>query len=228
MESLNPNLSIIDLILQATWVVKGVLLLLLLASLISWTLIFVKWAGMRRAKRAAAEFEDRFASTADIRKMYQDIGRDPGPGTATIFVAGLREFARLRQQLGTQAGEALDAARRAMRVALMREVEALERHLAFLASVSSVSPFIGLFGTVWGIMHAFTSIGATQQATLAVVAPAIAEALIATAAGLFAAIPAAVAYNYYVHDLERLNSRYESFLEEFSNILNRMAQEQKP
>ncbi|MEW6612835.1 MAG: protein TolQ [Pseudomonadota bacterium] len=221
------QLSILNLITQATWTVKAVMLLLLLASLASWTMIFWKWARMRAAQRAVGRFEDRFWKEKDMRELYQEAIADPEmeSGNGAIFRAGYKEFVRLRQQVGSQATEALDAARRAMRVALMREVESLESNLAFLATVGSVSPFIGLFGTVWGIMHAFTAIGVAQQATLATVAPAIAEALIATAAGLFAAIPAAVAYNYFTHDLDRLNARYEAFMEEFSNILNRQTQE---
>lgn len=221
------HLSIMALVSQATWVVKTVMFLLLLASVVSWTFIFWKWSGMRRAMHSANRFEDRFLREKDIRELYQETLADPEMelGTSKIFRAGYKEFLRLRQQAESKAVDALDAARRAMRVALMREVEGLESHLGFLATVGSVSPFIGLFGTVWGIMDAFTSIGVAQQATLATVAPAIAEALIATAAGLFAAIPAAVAYNYFTHDLDRLNARYEAFLEEFSNILNRQAQE---
>lgn len=221
------HLSILGLVSQATWIVKLVMLLLLLASIVSWTFIFWKWLNMRRATQAVNRFEDRFLREADIRELYQETLADPEMdlGTSRIFRAGYKEFSRLRQQTGNKAMEALDAARRAMRVALMREVEGLESHLGFLATVGSVSPFIGLFGTVWGIMDAFTSIGVAQQATLGTVAPAIAEALIATAAGLFAAIPAAVAYNYFTHDLDRLNARYEAFLEEFSNILHRQTQE---
>lgn len=224
------QLSILHLISQASWTVKGVMALLLLASLASWTMIFWKWARMRFAQRALHRFEDRFWRESDLRQLYQDSSADPEleQGSGAIFRAGYKEFMRLRQQVGAKAQDALDASRRAMRVALMREVEGLESHLAFLATVGSISPFIGLFGTVWGIMHAFTNIGAAQQATLATVAPAIAEALIATAAGLFAAIPAAVAYNYFTHDLDRLNARYEAFLEEFSNILNRHIQERQP
>ena len=224
------QLSILHLISQASWTVKGVLALLLLASLASWTMIFWKWARMRFAQRAQHRFEDRFWRESDLRQLYQDSSADPEleQGSGAIFRSGYKEFMRMRQQVGSKAQDALDASRRAMRVALMREVEALESHLAFLATVGSISPFIGLFGTVWGIMHAFTNIGAAQQATLATVAPAIAEALIATAAGLFAAIPAAVAYNYFTHDLDRLNARYEAFLEEFSNILNRHIQERQP
>lgn len=217
------DLSIINLIMEASLLVKLVMLVLVLASLWSWTIIFSKRFAMRRARRAADSFEDRFWSAEDLSTLYSRItgrGHEPS-GMERIFEAGFREFARLRKREGIDPRAILEGAQRSMRVALNREIEELEHSLSFLATVGSVSPYIGLFGTVWGIMNSFQALGNVHQATLGMVAPGISEALVATAMGLFAAIPAVIAYNRYSSDLDRLFSRYDMFLEEFSSILQR-------
>lgn len=217
------DLSIINLIMEASLLVKLVMLVLVLASLWSWTIIFSKRFAMRRARRAADSFEDRFWSAEDLSTLYSRItgrGHEPS-GMERIFEAGFREFARLRKREGIDPRAVLEGAQRSMRVALNREIEELEHSLSFLATVGSVSPYIGLFGTVWGIMNSFQALGNVHQATLGMVAPGISEALVATAMGLFAAIPAVIAYNRYSSDLDRLFSRYDIFLEEFSSILQR-------
>ena len=217
------DLSIINLIMEASLLVKLVMLVLVLASLWSWTIIFSKRFAMRRARRAADSFEDRFWSAEDLSTLYSRItgrGHEPS-GMEKIFEAGFREFARLRKREGIDPRAILEGAQRSMRVALNREIEELEHSLSFLATVGSVSPYIGLFGTVWGIMNSFQALGNVHQATLGMVAPGISEALVATAMGLFAAIPAVIAYNRYSSDLDRLFSRYDMFLEEFSSILQR-------
>jgi biopolymer transport protein TolQ len=217
------DLSIINLIMEASLLVKLVMLVLVLASLWSWTIIFSKRFAMRRARRAADSFEDRFWSAEDLSTLYSRItgrGHEPS-GLERIFEAGFREFARLRKREGIDPRAVLEGAQRSMRVALNREIEELEHSLSFLATVGSVSPYIGLFGTVWGIMNSFQALGNVHQATLGMVAPGISEALVATAMGLFAAIPAVIAYNRYSSDLDRLFSRYDMFLEEFSSILQR-------
>jgi biopolymer transport protein TolQ len=217
------DLSIINLIMEASLLVKLVMLVLVLASLWSWTIIFSKRFAMRRARRAADSFEDRFWSAEDLSTLYSRItgrGHEPS-GLERIFEAGFREFARLRKREGIDPRAILEGAQRSMRVALNREIEELEHSLSFLATVGSVSPYIGLFGTVWGIMNSFQALGNVHQATLGMVAPGISEALVATAMGLFAAIPAVIAYNRYSSDLDRLFSRYDMFLEEFSSILQR-------
>jgi biopolymer transport protein TolQ len=196
-----------------------------LASILSWTMIFDRSRVLKRAQRRADEFEDRFWSGGDLAELYRRVERekDDATGLAAIFHAGFREFARLRESPGIEAAAIIEGARRAMRVALSREMDYLETHLNFLATVGSTSPYVGLFGTVWGIMNAFHALGNVKQATLNLVAPGIAEALIATAMGLFAAIPAVVAYNRYSNDVTRLENRYDDFVEEFSNILQRQA-----
>ena len=217
------DLSIINLIMDASLLVKLVMLVLVLASLWSWTIIFSKRFAMRKARRAADSFEDRFWSAKDLSTLYSRItgrGHEPS-GMERIFEAGFREFARLRKREGIDPRAVLEGAQRSMRVALNREIEELEHSLSFLATVGSVSPYIGLFGTVWGIMNSFQALGNMHQATLGMVAPGISEALVATAMGLFAAIPAVIAYNRYSSDLDRLFSRYDIFLEEFSSILQR-------
>ena len=225
--NVTQDLDIITLILHASIVVKVVMLLLLLVSFMSWMFIFQKWFSIRRALRQSDEFEKEFWSGKDMTSLYQGAvnNRHSIGGLERIFEAGFREFSKLRGQKSaqTEASDMVDGARRAMRATFQREMDFLERHLSFLASTGSVSPYVGLFGTVWGIMHAFRSLANVQQATLAQVAPGIAEALVATAIGLFAAIPAVVAYNRYSHDIERLANRFESFMEEFSNILQRQA-----
>jgi biopolymer transport protein TolQ len=226
--NLSQDLDILTLILNASIVVKAVMTLLLVVSFMSWMFIFQKWFSIRRADRQADEFEKEFWSGKDMISLYQGAvnNRHNIGGLERIFEAGFREFSKLRGQKGAHQPEASDmvqGARRAMRATFQREMDFLERHLSFLASTGSVSPYVGLFGTVWGIMHAFRSLSNVQQATLAQVAPGIAEALVATAIGLFAAIPAVVAYNRYSHDIDRLANRFESFMEEFSNILHRQA-----
>jgi len=221
----SADLSILTLVTQATLVVQLVMGLLMLISLASWTSIFSKVLAIGRAKRDTEAFERRFWSGSDLHQLFQTAS-NPGHKTVAlerIFEAGMSEFLKLR---GSRGGEVdrqalLEGAQRAMRAGYQREMDVLESRLDFLASAGSVSPYIGLFGTVWGIMHAFTGLSGLQQATLASVAPGIAESLIATAIGLFAAIPAVVAYNRFAHDIDRLANRFESFIEEFSNILQR-------
>ncbi|MDH3411418.1 MAG: protein TolQ [Gammaproteobacteria bacterium] len=215
--------SLIGMVVNASVIVQIVMLILLMASVVSWTLIFTKRAGINRAQRAANIFEDDFWSGKDLVKVYKRINEDTHEpaGMERIFHAGFKEYARLRNQSGIQPAAILDGTQRAMRVALRREVDDLELHLPFLATVGSTSPYIGLFGTVWGIMNSFRALGNVTQATISMVAPGIAEALIATAMGLFAAIPAVIAYNRYVNQVERLHNRYDTFVEEFSSILAR-------
>lgn len=222
---MSADLTITHLVLNASTLVQLVLLLLLAASLLSWTLIFQKWSTIRYARSNADRFEKRFWSGGDLSELYRKISsrRDQANGMETIFEAGFSEFARLRNKSGIEPMSVVDGAQRAMRVALTREIDALETHLSFLATVGSTSPYIGLFGTVWGIMNAFIALGNVHQASIASVAPGIAEALVATAMGLFAAIPAVIAYNRYSNDVDRLLSRYDVFMEEFSTILQRQA-----
>jgi biopolymer transport protein TolQ len=219
------DLSILSLITQATLVVQIVMLLLAFLSIASWTAIFQKQFSIRRAKRETHDFEKQFWGGADLSRLYE-IASNPrrkAGAEERIFEAGMSEYLKLRARAATSEDRPamLDGARRAMRAAYQREMDALEARLNFLASVGSVSPYIGLFGTVWGIMHAFTGLSNLQQANLASVAPGIAEALVATAIGLFAAIPAVVAYNRFANDIDRLANRFESFMEEFLNILQR-------
>jgi len=219
--NVHADLSFITLVTQASIVVQAVLALLVFLSFWSWWQIFLKMFQLRRASRDTDTFEDEFWKGGDLADLYQRRSQArTGSGMEHIFSAGFREFAKHRKQ-GSSSVVTMDSARRAMRAAYQREIDALEGHLAGLATVGSVSPYIGLFGTVWGIMNAFRGLANVSQATLANVAPGIAEALIATAIGLFAAIPAVVAYNRYTHDVDRLAVRYESFIEEFSNILQR-------
>ncbi len=220
---MSANLSIAHLVLDASPVVQLVMLMLLLASLLSWTVIFQKWSMIKRARSAADQFERRFWSGTDLTELYKRVSaqRDKSDGMAIIFEAGFKEFARLRAKSGMDPRAMVEGAHRAMRVALSREIDALELHLSFLATVGSTSPYIGLFGTVWGIMNSFIALGNVQQATIASVAPGIAEALIATAMGLFAAIPAVIAYNRYSNNVERLVNNYDAFVEEFSALLQR-------
>jgi biopolymer transport protein TolQ len=214
-------LSFVTLILHASIIVQAVIVLLAVLSLWSWWQIFLKLFQLKRATRETNAFEDEFWKGGDLAELFQRASQARvGGGLEHIFTAGFREYSKHRRQ-GSKADVTLDSARRAMRAAYQREIDALEANLAGLATVGSVSPYIGLFGTVWGIMNAFRGLANVAQATLANVAPGIAEALIATAIGLFAAIPAVVAYNRYTHDVDRLSVRYESFIEEFSNILQR-------
>jgi biopolymer transport protein TolQ len=219
------DMAIFSLIMQASIVVKIVMAILVLASMFSWWYIFVKMFALRRAKSQAEEFEREFWSGSDLIGMYQNAsaGRHETAGMERIFEAGFKEFLKLKSRAGNDIGALMDGTRRAMKATFQRELDYLESHLPFLATVGSVSPYIGLFGTVWGIMNAFRGLSNVAQATLAQVAPGIAEALIATAIGLFAAIPAVIAYNRYTAEIDRLANRYESFMEEFSNILQRQA-----
>ncbi len=222
---MNASLSLVDLILNASLLVQLVMLLLLIASLVSWTMIFLKRLDVSRARRAADDFEGQFWSGKDLVSMYNRISasQDTLSAMERIFQSGFKEFARLRNQGGLDAKAVLEGSQRSMRVALRREADALESYLPFLATVGSTSPYVGLFGTVWGIMNSFRALGNVNQATLSMVAPGIAEALIATAMGLFAAIPAVIAYNRYTSAVERLTGRYDTFVEEFSTILQRQA-----
>jgi biopolymer transport protein TolQ len=222
---MNADLSFFSLISGASIVVQLVMLLLLSVSVLSWTMIFRKRGALNEARVSAEKFEDRFWSGGDLATLYQQLAprAEELTGLANIFVSGFTEFTRLRRRAGGDPMAMVEGAQRCMRVALSREMDELELHLSFLATVGSTSPYVGLFGTVWGIMNAFRGLGNVHQATLAMVAPGIAEALIATAMGLFAAIPAVIAYNRYSNDVERLETRYDNFLEEFSSILQRQA-----
>ena len=219
---MNADLSMITLVSEASFLVKLVMLSLLAISLYSWLLIFRKREGLSQAKIDADSFEDKFWSGNELNKLYEDIASSPASsrGMEGIFEVGFKEFVRLKKSAPEQ-GLVLEGAQRVMRISLAREIDQLEMSLPFLATAGSISPYIGLFGTVWGIMNSFRALGNVQQATLAMVAPGIAEALIATAMGLFAAIPAVIAYNRYSHEVERLINRYDTFLEEFSSILQR-------
>ena len=219
------DMTIIGLLWEASIPVKIVMILLLLASVMSWSIIFGKRRLIRRTKDASDEFEAAFWSGGDLNTLYRSATRVKGGslGMASIFEAGFREFNRALQAGGSSTDKIVEECRRAMRVAQMREVDRLEQGLATLATIGSTSPYVGLFGTVWGIMVAFMEIGNMQSATLAVVAPPIAEALIATAMGLFAAIPAVIGYNRYADKVVRLEYRYDGFTEEFSSILQRHA-----
>jgi biopolymer transport protein TolQ len=223
--AVTQDLSILSLIADASVLVQLVMLGLLLASLVSWYYIFRKYLGIRRANQQCDRFEKDFWSGGDLNELYQGVvnSRHNSGSMERIFEAGYREFTKLRRQPGQDMAAVMDGTRRAMRATYQRELEFLESHLSFLASVGSVSPYVGLFGTVWGIMNAFRGLANVAQATLAQVAPGIAEALIATAIGLFAAIPAVVAYNRFAGDVNRLATRFDSFMEEFSNILQRQA-----
>ena len=222
---MNPSqdMSILHLVFNAGPVVQGIMLLLLIVSFMSWYYIFLKWMTIRAEKQKSSEFEASFWSGSSLNDLYQAALNDRHNAGALerIFESGLREFNKLRDQHLLESKDILDGSRRAMRATYQRELDRIESHLAFLASTGSVSPYVGLFGTVWGIMHAFRGLANVGQATLSSVAPGIAEALVATAIGLFAAIPAVVAYNRFSYDIDRLASRFESFMEEFSNILQR-------
>lgn len=221
---MGEQLSVINLVVQASIPVQIVIALLLLASLYSWMIIFRKRFMIGRSRREADQFENQFWSGGDLAQLYRAIeSRGGATGMASIFEFGFREFARLRQQVGASPDQMLEGARRAMRVAQLKEIDRLEQSLATLATTGSTSPYVGLFGTVWGIMSAFYSLGNVQQATLAMVAPGISEALITTAFGLFAAIPAVIAYNRFADQVSRLEIRFDAFTEEFSTILQRHA-----
>ena len=222
---MTADMSVISLLWEASMPVQIVMLLLIGASLVSWSIIFTKRRLIRRTKDASDEFEAAFWSGGDLNTLFRSATRAKGGsiGMASIFESGFREFNRSLQAGGSSTDKIVEECRRAMRVAQMREVDRLEQNLATLATIGSTSPYVGLFGTVWGIMGAFMGLANVQSATLAVVAPPIAEALIATAMGLFAAIPAVIAYNRYADKVVRLEYRYDGFTEEFSSILQRHA-----
>ena len=221
---MNQDLSIFALVAQASLIVQLVMAALLIVSVASWSVIFSKLFALARVKSANEAFEQEFWSGRNLNDLYQGAQNKPqGAPLERIFASGMREFLKLRERRVTDPGAMLDGARRAMRASYQRELDALESHLSFLASVGSVSPYVGLFGTVWGIMHAFVGLSNLQQVTLATVAPGIAEALVATAIGLFAAIPAVIAYNRFARQIDRSAITLETFIEEFSNILQRNA-----
>ena len=221
---MNQDFSIVTLVLQASTVVQIVMAGLMLASLASWTVIFGKLFGLRKLRAANDEFEREFWAGRNLNDLYNDAThKSAGSPMERIFASGMREFFKLREKRVADTGALLDGARRAMRASFQRELDTIESNLSFLASVGSVSPYVGLFGTVWGIMHAFIGLSNLQQVTLATVAPGIAEALVATAIGLFAAIPAVIAYNRFARQIDRIATQLESFIEEFSNILQRNA-----
>ena len=222
---MDNELQIWQLIMQASWMVKGVMALLLVASVASWMIIFRKRQALARAEKDANAFEERFWSGTDLTALHEGItgAHRNTRGMERIFDAGFAEFLRMRQQGRIGPNAMVEGSQRSMRIALIRETEDLEHHLNFLATVGSTSPYVGLFGTVWGIMTSFHQLANVNQATIAMVAPGISEALIATAMGLFAAIPAVIAYNKFSNQVERLDMRFESFKEEFSSILNRQA-----
>jgi len=218
----SAELSFMDLFLQASILVKAVMLTLMGFSVACWTMIFQRRKALQAARDQLQHFEDKFWSGADLSKLYAEVSaRAHVYGIESLFIAGFKEFARLRKSNINSPQAVVDGTHRAMRVALSREVDDLETHLPFMATVGSISPYIGLFGTVWGIMNSFIALGAQEQATLTQVAPGIAEALIATAMGLFAAIPAVMAYNRFTHHVEKLENSYGNFMEEFSSILHR-------
>jgi biopolymer transport protein TolQ len=225
---LEAQLSLIDLVVNASITVQLVMAMLMLASMLSWYMIVQRFLYLRNAREEMYSFEERFWSGIDLSQLYREGSERASDGQVmmgmeSIFRAGFKEFSRLAQQSEMDSEAVLEGSRRAMRVAVMREEERLERHLAFLASVGSTSPYIGLFGTVWGIMHSFRGLANATQATLATVAPGISEALVATAMGLFAAIPAVLAYNRFAAKVEVFSNRYDTFVDEFSSILYRQA-----
>jgi biopolymer transport protein TolQ len=222
---MTSDLQIWQLILDASWLVKGVMAILLAASIASWMIIFNKRQAIGKAEKAADVFEERFWSGTDLTNLHGGIASAHRltSGMERIFDAGFAEFTRMRQQGRMTPSAMVEGAQRAMRIALTRETEELENHLNFLATVGSTSPYVGLFGTVWGIMTSFHQLANVNQATIAMVAPGISEALVATAMGLFAAIPAVIAYNRFSNQVERLEVRYDNFKEEFSSILQRQA-----
>lgn len=220
---MTQDLSIFNLVLHASPVVQLVMLLLIFVSVTSWAAIFRKLFTLGKLKGQNEEFEKNFWSGTSINDLFNAATRS-GADTASmerIFASGMREFQKLRERRISDAATLMDGARRAMRASFQREMDVIESNLSFLASVGSVSPYVGLFGTVWGIMHAFSGLASLQQVTLATVAPGIAEALVTTAVGLFAAIPAVVAYNRFARDIDRVAIKLETFIEEFSNILQR-------
>ncbi|TMM46917.1 protein TolQ [Colwellia ponticola] len=221
---MSAEISILDLFLEASILVQFVMFILLTFSVVCWAMIFQRRKILQTAENQLTVFEDKFWSGADLGKLYSETSAKPViQGVESLFVAGFKEFARLRSSHIDNPQVIVDGTNRAMRVALSREIDSLETHLPFMATVGSISPYIGLFGTVWGIMNSFIALGAVKQATLAMVAPGIAEALIATAMGLFAAIPAVIAFNRFSHKVEKLENSYGNFMDEFSSILQRQS-----
>lgn len=220
---MHADQSLLSLLLNASFIVQFVMVLLLIASIISWMLIFKKSAHIKRLENDATDFEDDFWSVGDMSRLHKNWGGsdEKSEGMAAIFVAGYREYARMANKDDVARSEIIDSVHRAMRVVLNREIDEIQNHLPFLATVGSTAPYVGLFGTVWGIMNSFRSLGAMKQVTIATVAPGISEALVATAMGLFAAIPAVIAYNRLATSADRLASKYEIFVEEFLSIVNR-------
>ena len=227
---MNQDLSIVNLLIHASWVVQAVVALLIGISIASWAAIFRKIVALKRAQFLNDEFDREFWSGTSLNDLFAGAAQNAKTSGSMerIFASGMREYQKLRERHISDAGTLLDGARRAMRASYQREMDAIESNLSFLATVGSVSPYVGLFGTVWGIMHAFTGLAAMESVTLATVAPGIAEALVATAIALFAAIPAVVAYNRFAHDIDRIANRLETFIEEFSNILQRNLGAQSP
>jgi len=220
----SAEISILDLFIHASLLVQVVMFILLCFSVACWAMIFQRRKALNTAQVQMKNFEDKFWSGADLSKLYNEVSsKGAATGIESLFVSGFKEFARLRKSNINSPQAIVDGTHRAMRVALSREVDQLETHLPFMATVGSISPYIGLFGTVWGIMNSFIALGAVEQATLAMVAPGIAEALIATAMGLFAAIPAVMAFNRFSHHVEKLENGYGNFMEEFSSILQRQS-----
>ena len=227
---MNQDLSIVSLLIHASWVVQAVVALLIGISIASWAAIFRKIVALKRAQFLNDEFDREFWSGTSLNDLFAGAAQNAKTSGSMerIFASGMREYQKLRERHISDTGTLLDGARRAMRASYQREMDAIESNLSFLATVGSVSPYVGLFGTVWGIMHAFTGLAAMESVTLATVAPGIAEALVATAIALFAAIPAVVAYNRFAHDIDRIANRLETFIEEFSNILQRNLGAQSP
>jgi biopolymer transport protein TolQ len=225
LTSIPLDQSFLKLVLDASAIVQLVMLILLCASIVSWAIILKKRRALAATRAAAESFETSFWSGGDLGALYRTIEgkKDKASGMESIFEFGFREFSRLRKQAAIDGSQLMEGARRAMRVAQLREIDRLESNLEMLATIGSISPYVGLFGTVWGIMHAFRGLANVQQATLQMVAPGISEALIATAIGLFAAIPAVVAYNRFSDQVNRLELRFDTFMEEFSTILQRHA-----
>ena len=217
------DMSILSLIIQASWVVQLVMLILVVASVASWATIFRKAQALKQVRQLNDSFEQDFWSGQSLNDLYNSATQNAKSGgpMERIFASGMREYKKLRERRISDSGTLMDGTRRAMRASLQREMDEVESGLAFLGTVGSVSPYVGLFGTVWGVMHAFTGFASMEQITLATVAPGIAEALVATAMGLFAAIPAVTAYNRYAHNIDRIANVHETFIEEFSNILQR-------
>ncbi len=222
---MNTDLSIIHLITGASLIVQLVMLVLVIASVVSWTVIIGKFRLLKRAKNNADNFESEFWSTSDLSAFYTKSSKTQKKAgenaLESVFEAGFKEYIRSKKDTGIASNVVIDSVQRSMRVALNREIDAMEVHLPFLATVGSTSPYVGLFGTVWGIMNSFRALGTAKQATISMVAPGIAEALIATAIGLFAAIPAVIAYNRFINEVERLTNRYDAIYEEFITILQR-------